>query len=207
MSLKRPCLTYEDIRVESERFLGQYHPTRKLPIPIDAIVEFGLGLHIIPVPSLYQYVGANGFLTSDLSSIYVDQLQFEQYEQKYRFTLAHEIGHLVLHRDVYETVKLTSISAFKDFYESVDSKDMSWFDTQASRFAELVLVPADRFREVCAAVARDRESDIRKFGDLTPDAWSYLAHDIARPFNVSPGVVECRLTREGIRDNKLRDYV
>lgn len=207
MNLKPPYLTYENIRAESEKFLERYHPSGRLPIPIDSIVEFDLGIEIFPMPNLYRSVSVNGFLTSDLSCIYIDQTQFEQYEQKYRFTIAHEVGHLVLHRTCYEGVEFTSLSEFRDVYESIDSNDAGWFDTQASWFAELVLVPTEQLRDVCANVVKERAADIRKVGGLTANTWSYLAHDIARPFNVSPTVVECRIVHEGMKETTLADYM
>jgi Zn-dependent peptidase ImmA (M78 family) len=201
MNQRPPFLTYEAIQKVSEIFLKEHHPSGELPIPIEEIVEFELGIDIVPIPGLYRSVSVNGFLTSDMRCIYVDQTQYEQYEQKYRFTIAHEVGHLVLHKGCYEGVNYTNLDEFLVDYGSIDGIDMGWFETQASWFAELVLVPTEQLREICTHVVRDRAHDIRRVGGLTGATWSYLANDIARPFNVSPAVVECRIGRAGMRDS------
>ena len=37
-------------------------------------------------------------------------------------------------------------------------------------------------------------------GELSDEVWSYMANDIAKPFNVSPAVIECRINHGRIRE-------
>lgn len=41
-------LSYEDIRLEAEKFLNEYHPAGTTPVPIAEIIEFDLSIDIIP---------------------------------------------------------------------------------------------------------------------------------------------------------------
>ncbi len=124
-----PFLTYEAIGRHAGRFLEKYHPTLDLPIPIEAIIEFQLGLDIVPMPNLYRDHGIEGFLTSDMTTIYVDNIQYEQYEQKYRFTLAHEVGHCVLHSKILREVSWRSIDEYVTTRLAIDARQLDWFET------------------------------------------------------------------------------
>ena len=102
MTLEIPYLTYSDIGKRAQDFLSQYHPSLELPIPIEAIIDVKIGLDIVPFPNLYKDYGLSGYLSCDRTAIFVDEVQSDQYEEKYRYTLAHELGHYVLHRSCYE---------------------------------------------------------------------------------------------------------
>ena len=45
-------LPYQQIGQRAEEFLLRYHPSRLLPVPIEEIVEFKLGVDIVPIPNL-----------------------------------------------------------------------------------------------------------------------------------------------------------
>lgn len=47
-----PIISYEDIRNSADNFLKQYHPSREIPVPIEEIIEFQMGLDIVPIPGL-----------------------------------------------------------------------------------------------------------------------------------------------------------
>lgn len=80
-------LGYSEIGNRAAEFLKKYHPSRELPIPIERIIEFDLGLDIVPMPNLHADFRINGFLSVDCSSVYVDETQYSLYPEKYRFTL------------------------------------------------------------------------------------------------------------------------
>lgn len=42
----------ESIKESTQEFLRRYHPDDTIPVPIEEIIEFDLGLDIIPVPGL-----------------------------------------------------------------------------------------------------------------------------------------------------------
>jgi len=96
-----PRLRWNDIREEAEKFRRKYvNPPDLVPVPIIEIVELKLGLQPIPIADLME-IDIDGFLTSDLKSICldVDIYQNPRKETRLRFTLAHEIGHWVLHKE------------------------------------------------------------------------------------------------------------
>lgn len=80
MTFSPRVLSYEDVRREAEEFLGEYHRSLSIPTPIEEIVEFDLGIDVIPIVGLKDEIKVDAFLASDLSAIFMDEytLQFIQ---------------------------------------------------------------------------------------------------------------------------------
>ncbi len=193
-----PVISHSEIGRRVESFLKQYHPSLEIPIPVEEIIELKLGLNIFPFPRLYKDHGLNGFLSRDLSTIHVDEVQYSQYNEKYRYTLAHELGHYVLHRACYEDLTFQSIDDYKRWRISVPSEDISWFETQGGWFAGQLLVPTKQLFGVCSAVVEKHQMDFRRLASLPEDTWSYIANEVASYFDVNPPVVEIRIKKENI---------
>jgi len=85
-----PILSYDNINKCAEDFLRQHKRNEILPVNIEAIAEFDLGLNIFPFPNLQETFDIEGFISGDLNVIYVDEFIYYQRPARYRFTLAHE---------------------------------------------------------------------------------------------------------------------
>lgn len=73
MEIKAPYLPYDVLRERAEKFLGQYHPTREIPVPIEEIIEFQFQMDIVPEPGLREHFDVDSYITSDLEEIRVDE--------------------------------------------------------------------------------------------------------------------------------------
>ena len=93
-----PILSYEEINGRAENFLKEYKRENTIPVDIETIVEFDLGLNIFPFPNLQTTFDVDGFISGDLTVIYVDEFIYQQRPARYRFTLAHEVGHFLFPR-------------------------------------------------------------------------------------------------------------
>lgn len=204
--IEAPFLGYEDVGKKAAEFLRKYHPTLELPVPIEKIVEFRLGLDIVPMPNLYKDHGIEGFITSDLTAIYVDNLQYEIYEQKYRFTLAHEVGHYVLHRKTLRDAKWRSVQEYVKARLGLDPRQLDWFETHGHWFAEQVLLPREKFLEVAESVVGEYKGLIKDIPAEPKVIFEYLSNVIAPYFNVSPGVVQCRAGRKDV-ESETREMI
>jgi len=81
-----------------------------IPINIEHVIESNYRMDIVPLPGLQKVFDIEGFSTSDFSAIYVDQSVYEQKYYRYRFTLAHELGHKVMHQEYLSRLKFSSIA-------------------------------------------------------------------------------------------------
>lgn len=133
-------LKYSQIADESVNFLNQNNAD-SIPIEIEHIIEYNYGIDIIPLPGLLDLYGVDGFITHDFSSIYVDNFIYEHRKYRYRYTLAHEIGHLFLHKKYLDVYQFSNINEWKNFYNEMDQRDYAIMEFQGYAFGGLVLVP------------------------------------------------------------------
>lgn len=76
-----------------------------LPLDLITFIELELRLDIIPDDGILRDFGADAAIMSDFTGIYVDSETYELIDRapewklnRLRFSLAHELGHLFLHR-------------------------------------------------------------------------------------------------------------
>lgn len=183
---------------QAEAFIGQYHPSRKLPVPIEEIVEFGLGLDIVPVPGLQSSFDVVAYITYDRKEIRVDQYVLESRENRYRFSLAHEVGHLVLHADLFEFLHYDSIAAWKRaITDSIPEKEYRFLEWQANCFAGLVLVPQVELAQAFETW-RGKLADVGlNLDEQGEGVWDALEDHIGREFVVSADVIHKRFEFDG----------
>jgi hypothetical protein len=102
---------YDQLRQLAEEFLAQHHASGTIPVPIETIVEFKLGLEVIPVPGLHDEFEVDGFLALGRKGIYVDEWVMLERLGRYRFTLAYEAARFLLQ----EAICPKSIKTIPDF--------------------------------------------------------------------------------------------
>lgn len=198
MKLEIPYFSYSDIGKRAQAFLTEYHPSFEIPIPIEDIADVKMGLDIVPVNNLCKDFGLSGYLTRDRSAIFVDQFQADNYEEKFRYTLAHEVGHYVLHKAFYEDLPFEAPDEYIAWRLSMPPEDMSWFETHGDWFAGHLLVPTNRLEEICAEVVGKYQKIFSKFKTIPDDTWSYISNEVATYFEVNPPVAEIRIKKESI---------
>jgi Zn-dependent peptidase ImmA (M78 family) len=86
-----------------------------LPVDVFSVVELELRLDVIPFDDLLAKYRIDAALTQDFTGIYVDAESYVFWEKdpvwkqnRLRFTVAHELGHWVLHRDYAANLKFAS---------------------------------------------------------------------------------------------------
>jgi len=195
-----PRLSYEDIRKHADGFLREFHPEGSIPVPIEEIADIKLRINIIPVPGLHDAIELDGCMYGNLKDICVDEYIYSHRPARYRFTLAHEIGHIVLHRHVYETARFKSIAEWPVFLNSISETAHAWFEWQAYCFAGLVLVPAGPLAErVAEAVERVKAEGISLI-ENRDFAWERIAGSLAKQFEVSSTVIQKRFDYDHVRE-------
>ena len=198
MILNLPRYTYSEVGKIANKFLDEYHPSLEIPIPIEDIIDLKMGFNIFPFPRLFKDFGLNGFLSADMSTIYVDEVQYEQYNEKYRYTLAHELGHFLLHKSVYENLPYKSPDGFINWRMNVPPQEIGWFETHGNWFAGHVLVPTSCLENVCRETVLKYQDTFSEFDSIPDDIWSYISNEVATYFDVNPPVIEAQIKKENI---------
>ena len=196
--VKVEWLSEEKLRSQADSFLNRYHPSRSIPIPIEEIIDLGLKLDIVPTPGLKQGFEVDAFISRDMTTIYVDEYTYLNVSTRYRFSLAHEVAHAVLHQKVFHSLNFNSIAEWKAVQAAIPERDYGALEWQAYAFAGHVLVPSaelhQRFTEA-RAFAEKQGVHVQSWSD---EARRMVAGFLARQFEVSTAVVEKRLEKEGL---------
>jgi len=196
---KIPIHSYADLRKKTDEFLRTYNPTGTIPVPIEEIVEFEFGINIIPVLGLQREFEIDGFTSSDLKNIYVDEYVYTDRINRYRFTLAHEIGHIVLHSSVFRANQFNSITGWKEFTNSLPDADHRWLEYQGYAFAGLVLVPRENLIKQAEKWIRKIKSEGVSLSQNWDFAWELITAHLGKAFQVSSSVIEKRLEKDEIK--------
>jgi Zn-dependent peptidase ImmA (M78 family) len=198
-----PILSYDDINKRTEDLLREYKRNKILPVDIEAIAEFNLGLNIFPFPNLQQTFDIEGFISGDLNVIYVDEFIYYQRPARYRFTLAHEIGHYVFHSDLIASFHPQSVADWSKFVLGIDEETYGWLEWQAYSFAAAVLVPRvslkQNFRKELKLL-QPKIDFIRSKGLSVESSQDYIVNAIATKligiYDVSADVLNKRISKE-----------
>ena len=131
-----------------------------------------------------------------MSAIRVDDYVWKHSQNRYRFSLAHEIAHAVLHAWIYRQLTFANIAEWKAVQESIPDREYSSLEFQANEFAGLVLVPPERLKEQFQ-IAKDRAAQGGVSLENASDSVErMISGHLARAFDVSRDVVTRRLRND-----------
>jgi predicted Zn-dependent protease with MMP-like domain len=198
---KAPFITIEDIRMTVAGFRSRYWPRDTIPVDIFEIVEFELGIEIRTIVNLREAGDVDALLLGDFKTIVVDQNDFlnERAQNRLRFSIAHEIGHLILHQDTFSKIQYSSIDEWIAFFQRMPEDQYYWIEQHAYEFAGCLLVPREKLIEkLNDAVTLARSSGFDAWDSSGDSTRQFVAHSIAKYFEVSDQVIEKRLIRENL---------
>ncbi|MEX1118933.1 MAG: ImmA/IrrE family metallo-endopeptidase [Terrimicrobiaceae bacterium] len=175
----------------------------RTPIDVFAFFEIDLGLDPIPFDDLTMKYRVEAAITADFTGIYLDAEQYALMERgpvwklnRLRFTVAHELAHYFLHRNLSRPENFASMPAFARWTESYGGQKYD-AEQEANEFAGRLLVPDARLKACFDEFAPEAEKLVPHFmasGSLRDK----FAEKIAPKFGVNSQVIAIRLDRDGI---------
>lgn len=194
--------TGDQIRESALEFLSTYHPDDSIPVPIENIIEYDLGLDIFPFPDLQKNYGLVGALSQDFTLIYVDDYVYKNRHNLYRFTLAHEAGHYLMHKSDLENGEIKTVDDWVIFVKEI-ARIGNWFETEAHIFASHVLIPSHHLETEFARILPEIEQMVQAARDKGIKRPNYLeaaidamAVRLSKIFQVSESAAKVRLSRD-----------
>ena len=162
-----PDLPEDYIEQQAEELLSRYSSPSgseiKPPIPAEVIAEQLLGYEIeITDEGLFSDPDYLGGIVFEDRVIQVNS-EVESHEGRYNFTIAHEIGHHILHKKFYSDNKEENTK--HTMCRETGSKPLA--EQQADRFAAALLMPGENVRD---AYARTLKSHKKLSSKTTPRA-------------------------------------
>lgn len=184
-------LTYKEIRATADAYLRRYAPDRGLVVDIEMVVDCRLGIDIVPVPGLERQFLIDGLYDLYQRQFYVDADECRRKTNRYRFTLAHELGHLALHAEHLQTIQ-ASPAEYLRLLSEVPSSVYTRLEREASSFAGLFLLPASSLRSLLREVRTVLPNAVRDDGSIAVSALNEVTDHIGRRAGVSRQVVLIR---------------
>lgn len=145
---------------------------RTLPIPVDDIVDSQFGLQVLEVddmtgapgcPPLDQGQSLSGLLLVEDKQIWCNAHEASQWPGRKRFTIAHELGHWVLHKPGQQSLFCRRAVVVTDEAERERERaarpPLPENETEANAFAAALCMPASLIRHHYQNTTRD-------FGEL-----------------------------------------
>ncbi len=184
--------TPQELEAIAEVFLKKYHhPPDSLPVKIYTIAEADLKIEVYPFLGLEREYGLQGYLALSLRRIRIDQriMDEDRYERRFRFTVAEEIAHLILHKELFEGVETPE--DYIDAHDKISERENTRMDMDAKHLAEAILLPTELFTKQTLkfAIASKKNVQLTKEG---------LFKKLADIFVVSTSVVDYRFWRLGL---------
>jgi Zn-dependent peptidase ImmA (M78 family) len=139
-----PFLGKNYIKKKADLFRRQFWDN-SIPINIEKIIEFKLKIDIVPTPMMMDRCGADALIASNWQILYIDLEKYmDDNQNRLRFSLGHEIGHFILHKNIYSSFNIQTVNDFYKFFEEIPKEQYGYLETQANNFANYLLVPRER---------------------------------------------------------------
>lgn len=199
------------------RYHEKFNSEGRLPVPVEEILESYLGLDL-EFGDLYKRLG----ITDVLGATWIkdrrvvvdeslDPTEDSSKEGRYRFTIAHELGHWELHRHLFEEIPGQGVLFQEDSPPSIVCRSKSKKDPmewQADTFAGYLLMPKEMVFEMWESIYGTREpyiaveemAELSALWELSDDRQPTvsIARDLARTFQVSGQAMQIRLIDMGL---------
>ncbi|TGK87957.1 ImmA/IrrE family metallo-endopeptidase [Leptospira bourretii] len=170
----------------AENLLNEFPSLQKLPIAIEKIIgKKGIDLHVTELPS-----DISGILNVE-NKEYSIFVQESHHEHRQRFTMAHELGHFLIHHP--ETTHIDRKSYFRS---PLSSTALDREEIEANRFAAAILMPKEMVMQEVKRFIETYGEDIID----TEEENNPLITSLATKFKVSPAAMMLRLQNLEILD-------
>ena len=200
-TFKAPYITKAEIDSAASDFTLKYWKDKSSPIDVEKIAEIDLRLNIIPVKNLLNDFGVDAFISRDMKSITIDYDIYDRpvSESRRRFSIAHEIGHLVLHSEVYKSMTFTNPDEWIETVREIPEDQYSFLEFQAYEFAGRLLVPRDQLLK-SLALQKEIIATNRLYSRIEDKEalLDYVISKVSRDYKVSKNTIEKRLRSDGI---------
>jgi len=181
-----------------------------LPLDLVTFVDLELRLDLIPYDGLYRNFGADAAVLADFSGFYIDGETFDMIDRapewrlnRFRFSLAHEMGHLFLHRNVFDAAKIRDLDHYLEWLNEHGGNKYQ-IEREANEFAGRLLVPVEVLKECFETMRVAFNANFGRHGWINDeDLRAKAAEQIAPRFGVHHKAITTRFDREGIWPSPL----
>lgn len=188
LKLKVKYISRTELSDIADRFLSENGHSEEVPINIEGLYD-KLEIRIIAVPGLKRALQIDAYISSDFKSVVIDEECFTRYESRARFSLAHELGHSILHKELYSAFEITSMDQYSTFQSLIGQELEKRIENQAQFFAGYLLVP----KKTLEVELNRLVSEYGGVESLTLTSLGEIIESLASTFSVSNEVIFRRI--------------
>jgi Zn-dependent peptidase ImmA (M78 family) len=164
---------YNKAKKEAQKLLNR-HDVEIPPIDVDTFIkDEELSLKYVNFSTDFSDV--SGFVDIEEKSIYVNAL--ERAERQH-FTKAHELGHWILHKEIFKT------DPSKQILLRRSSNNTTSEEKEANTFAAALLIPESILKKVIIAFNKPKVEELARIFQVSLDFMGYRIRDIVRYGNL-----------------------
>lgn len=194
--------TPREIEVKAAEVLRPAYPIEiSIPVDIDRLAEsHPMVDEIAPIASLENQFNVAAVLYRKPNghvAIIVDENTFDYQPTRASFSIAHEFGHVVLHRKLWDGCNTLSQSV--ELHERIKSIYWRVIERDANRFASAILMPSSTMHEL---VPRLYTVLVEEYGYEPSFILPKLCTQLAREYTVSAQALQIRLDELSL-NNKI----
>ncbi len=190
---------------ELEDLAIEFHSKRKekkFPFNVEAYLNLKFKYHIQPCPRLEAGCNIDTALIACLNLIRIDEKIYNNQYLRARFSLSHELAHLILHKNIIDKlVAALKVAKKTDEFKSIIAflpvKDHGWAEWQAQFFGGCLLAPKDVLKERLESAIKERLKK-SKYGKLDGEDRSIICHDLASYFEITKEAMIVRIGVAGL---------
>ena len=178
----------KEIEAAALRILKDHGRHDSLPVNVEVLVE-QCGANHIPIPKLLSAHGVEGTISENCKAIYIDR---DLSTNRYRFTLAHELGHIQLHRELI-LERFEDPSSDRMTWEEFTDDEYRVCERQAHLFAGAILLPEGPLQTVFDAKCKLLKAGGAEFESLDSYAKMKFLRAMGSDVGVSNQALRIRL--------------
>jgi Zn-dependent peptidase ImmA (M78 family) len=168
-----------EILYEAEK-IGIYTKGEAVDIMLICEKIYNLKISYEPLDKKMQE-GILGCLDFEQNAIFLDENTWDDNEGRLHFTIAHEMGHFVQHKPLYEAVG-SDLLLLHNELDPIYEKPRRDIETQADMFASAILMPKDilieKWQELGSMHFQEKARYLQHFFNVSREAMEYRIDNI-----------------------------
>jgi Zn-dependent peptidase ImmA (M78 family) len=198
---KAPRIAFSDIRSRADNFRNKYWGSKDVPVDILLIAEEKLNIEFVPIVNFKTNNDFEALLFDHGTKLAIDEKEYmdDRYLNRVRFSVAHEIAHIVLHKDLYDSFSFDTVDEWMDTLEALPDDEYNWIEQQANEFAGRLLIPQNRLEQLLKEIQPQIKLYKSKFPESDPNQLKeYVSSNLCKVFGVSGSVLARRIDKENL---------
>jgi len=196
---KAPRIAFSDIRNRADNFRNKYWGSKDVPVDILLIAEEKLNIEFVPIMNFKANNDIEALLFDHGTKLAIDEKEYmdDRFLNRVRFSVAHEIAHIVLHKDLYDSFSFNTVDEWMDTLEALPDDEYNWIEQQANEFAGRLLIPQNRLEQSLKAIQPQIKLYKSNFPESDPNQLKeYVSSNLCKTFGVSASVLAKRIDKE-----------